>query len=874
MDSTPIRGNKNIQDVNIEPPHPKIYYTCYVFDEEIDYNQKSNRDGSNITSKLHTQKAFVISSFYQFHNEFYQILQCIKLYITKNIVGFELEKLIHSLVFDIPALCPGMVKVSYNYLTLYTMEFELNPINKIPKPGSDLKEIIKILGIRKVFDILKYIILEIPVIVFSLDKYILANAVKSLEEYLFPFTYPFSVIEILPKVYYKSLEKLSCFIAGINQKYSKDFFVLNDINLNDKNYLVVALSEEEPDYFYFKKKNDKCGIILKDCRKVIKKEEENEKYMVKDIGFPKHYQTKIMKNINQLFNDKNGKEKAINDIKNDDVRYQFFYFFTSMLLHYKSFIVNDKNILISNYKSEEIDSIDINRLFKIQDFILKSDDSLDFFTNFMSTRIWKIFLIKNIYPLTIEEKLNVLLLDENIRKKKNKNMIKQLFKENIPFLETNVFDIKEPALKINIVYDKDMHLIEKENDIFLSLDKEKMELLYNQKFLNSNVKIKNLYQDFYRESLIILKDKKFLEGYNNIGYNINISEELKPNNENYTYKLWYLLICYNFKYLDNGEKWIMFNEFLRDYQKLMPITKKIINEPFLTDLMFTTFIKYGDKQMCSLLYKEFNNISSVKEDYLTFIKLHKKFRDNKEEFKLTFPKETNLKERNYNIFGVPKGKKMDIPLICICEECKYKDFVNKLILNFSSMKDDKILFSCKICHQDYNAKIDVSESSLFEGEKKCQLYTPKYLFNYIKNLGEYNNQTFYKEHSEIFLNLIILFHLFGNSYSFLFPYADERPYAGFDPSTLKIKNVVKNKYIQKSINENKLKWYENIVQDEKKFKQRRISNILPSRKGSVGNFKIFEELNSASFFKKKDHKKKGPSNSSLKYSKTINENEK
>ena len=133
---------------------------------------------------------------------------------------------------------------------------------------------------------------------------------------------------------------------------------------------------------------------MKDCRKVIKKEEENEKYMVKDIGFPKHYQTKIMKNINQLFNDKNGKEKAINDIKNDDVRYQFFYFFTSMLLHYKSFIANDKNILISNYKSEEIDSIDINRLFKIQDFILKSDDSLDFFTNFMSTRIWKIFLIK------------------------------------------------------------------------------------------------------------------------------------------------------------------------------------------------------------------------------------------------------------------------------------------------------------------------------------------------------------------------------------------------------------------------------------------------------------------------------------------------
>ena len=70
-----------------------------------------------------------------------------------------------------------------------------------------------------IFDILKYVILEVPVIIFCKDKLILANTVKAFEEILFPFDYPFPIIEILPKTYYKSLEKLSTFLVGLNQNY-------------------------------------------------------------------------------------------------------------------------------------------------------------------------------------------------------------------------------------------------------------------------------------------------------------------------------------------------------------------------------------------------------------------------------------------------------------------------------------------------------------------------------------------------------------------------------------------------------------------------------------------------------------------------------
>ena len=870
-----------------DPPHPKIYYTVYIFDEELEYNQKVKKEGPSINTKLHIQKALVISSFYQFHIEFSEILKAIKKYIEKNIEGFELEKAIHSLVFDIPAPCPGMAKVIYNYFGLYQVEFVLNPINKIPKPGSDLRTVFNLLSIRKVLEILKYIILEVPVIIFCEDKLTLSNVVKSFEELLFPFTYPYPIIPILPKTYFKSLEKLSSFIVGINQKYQsndkdkEDFFLMNNINLNDKEYIVLSLTEQEPEPIYCKKNVDKNGLLLKDYTKIMEKNIKIEKYKIQDANFPKHYLTKLMKNLNQLFYGKDGTRKNIKDVQNDDIRYQFYYFFTSMLQHYKSFLNTETNKLIQLYSKVESDTIDINDLFKIQDFIYKDDDSIIFYTFFVKTRILKSFIIKNIYPTTIDEKLEVLLLDENIRKKKNKNMIKQLFKENTPFLSTTKFEIRNTEL-IKISYeDEKMHLseiINKNEKNFPLLDKDKMDLLYNKKFLGSNAKIKNLYIDFYIECQNMLKDKKFLEGYNNIGYKINLNEELKSNNENYILKLWYLIICYIFKHLDIGEKWMMFNELLKEIQNMSSPYKISIIDQFLSDLMFTTFIKYGDKQMCSLLYRELNDIPCVKEDYLIFTQLHKKFINKKEEFKFTLPKEAILKEKNYNIYNLPKGNKMSIALVTECPNpgCKVKVDLKPAILNFSSMTSDIINYKCSICHEYQKAIITISYGNAYNREDKYQLYTPKFLFYFIKQLGDFNMDDFYIKHTAIFFNIIILFQLRHHSYDFIFPYKERKltvnnkQYNGFDQENLEEQKVSENKYIYRNPNAHKIKWYENISPDIN-LNKRRFSKLIPSRRGSVGTFKSFEPLSSAAYFKKNNKKKQKSGFSNLKYSKTINE---
>ena len=870
-------NGENEEKIDIIPPHPKIYYSCYVFNEEIDYNQKTKKEGEFATIKLNTQKALVISSFYQFHAEFFEIMKGIKKWV-QSLAGLDLEKVIHSLVFDIPSPCPGMTRVKYNYSQFIEFQFELNSINKIPKAGSDLKVIFDVLGIRNVLEILNYVVLEVPVIVFCVDKYILANTVKSLEEFIFPFSYPYSVIEILPKVYYKSLEKLSCFIVGINQKYTNGFFEDNNIRIEDRNYLIVTLSEQEPHYTFHRKSPDKYGIILKDFNKVIKKEGEDSQKLLnvlKEITFPKHYLSKIMKNLNQLFHDKNGIKNNINDIENDDIRFKFYYFFISMLQHYKNFLINDKTKLIELYSKVESDSIELNDLFKFQDFI-RSDDSFEFFNQFMLTRIWKNFLIKNLYPSTIEDKLDVILMDEIITKKKNKNMIKQLFKENTPFLETLLFDIKKTEL-ISISDSNELLFNDSAQnntqDQLLLLNNDKLNLLY-QYYLESNQKVKNLYAEFYDTCQCILKERRFSEKYTSIGYNINIYKELKPNNENYVIKLRILLICYTFKDLDKGEKWVMFNELLKEIQNILNFErKKSIIDSFLANVMFTTFIKYGDKNMCSLLYKELLVIPCVKDNYLIFTQLHKKFINRKDEFKLPLPKETILKERNYNLFDSQENKLcMKIILICGCKNCKLPLDMVPTITTYSSTNYNEISFKCLVCHTKITARFSVSILSLNNQtkDKTYILYTPKALFNFIKSIGDFNVNTFYKEHPAVFFNLMILFQTHGNNYSFLFPYK-EKNYIGFNPKNLEIEKTDDKKYVNKRVSLGANKWYEKCDFPENRYRQKRYTKLLSSKK-TAGDFKTFEALNPTSFFQKDFSKKqKKKFNSALKRAKTLNE---
>ena len=784
-----------------------------------------------------------------------------------NKIDYNLENAIHDLVFDIPSPTPGISKVDYDFYGLCKVEFCLNPINKIPLPGADLKLLIKYFTLTDMTEVLKYVLLEVPILFFCQDKLTLVNVVKSFVEVIYPFKYQYPVIPILPKKYYRSLERFTCFIVGINQKYTKEFFDNSaNINLSNKDYVVVNISycegneiNQNSKAVLIRKSIENYNIILKDPKKNIENDSIlNNPKDIELIKLPKYYLQKLIKNLNKLLYEKTT-TKNIYDVSTEDIAFSFYYYFTAVFMHIDSFLINDETILINNYSKVENDTIKINELFKIDEFIAKEEESnMDFFRYFIpKTKIWRNFIIKKLYPMTIDEKLEILLFDEMIRWKKNKKF-QQLINLGTPFLNSKNFEITKVE---NIKSDYSMTKSTKSSNIngnkrisqvinnFPLLNDIISLKLFND-YLKSDKKLKNLYQEYYITCANLLKDKKVQECYNN-----NISDNIKPDNEKYGFKLWALILCYNFKNLNIGERWPLFNELLLQIQQMLPMEKIKNLDPFLSDLLFNTLIKYGDKEMCSLLYKELSEVPNVGEDYLIFLQLHSKFIQKSNEFKIVLPKLTTLKERNYNILNLPTGKKLGLVLIEYCERCRLCINLKPILLNASGLNTDKLMAKCLICHHEYPANVTITFGEE-KKDKKCQLYTPKYLYYYMRNLGEFNSQTFYKENLDIFLNLIIIFQIYMENYDFLFPYKTTMKNFGFNPD--KLEKTTEEGYeceIKKTIQH--MKWFEeiepdkNIVVNKKRFSK-------TSKRGSTVTFNT-NNLSSASFFEKQRKNQRGGS---------------
>ena len=95
---------------------------------------------------------------------------------------------------------------------------------------------------------------------------------------------------------------------------------------------------------------------------------------------------------------------------------------------------------------------------------------------------------------------------------------------------------------------------------------------------------------------------------------------------------------------------------------------------------------------------------------------------------------------------------------------------------------------------------------------------------------------------------MILFQTHGNNYTFLFPYK-EKNCIGFNPEKLEIEKTDDKKYINKKVSLGANKWYEKCDFPENRYRQKRYTKLLSSKK-TAGDFKTFEALNPISFFQK------------------------
>ena len=511
----------------------KIYYTCLLFYEDIEkyrncINQKNYNksvDSKNIRNKgLLIPKVICLSSFNVYYEQTKYILNRIKKYVdnfnynkrsTENINIYPIEQIIEGLIYALPALPRGL-----NSIILDDQSFSFNPCNTFDEykqlninKNSEIKNIIfketspndyprivtnysvlmYYFKIEDIFEVIKYIILEEPILFFCENKEDLTNVIISFISLIYPLKYSYPVVTILPEQNFSLISLFNHFIFGINVKYSEDYLIkkmildgtkfIRIIKL-DKRYINLLNSEDKENLQYsvftsLKADENKPLIQINEIegdsfnKDKIDSEEINIK---KNTNLPRHYfekcARKLERDITEKIKEIPKNKKTINisqekeNIFNNEIRENLLYFFTCILLKYQEYCVKfekkiyedkdiDGNIIEKEFgeRSYKLDekyytgNIELNDIFDSKEYI-ETIPSLDrdFYKVFFKTKIFYDFIYKKIFPESNQDKLDVLYFDELINKKISRESRMQ--KINIKFLEYD-YENEIEEIKIN-----------------------------------------------------------------------------------------------------------------------------------------------------------------------------------------------------------------------------------------------------------------------------------------------------------------------------------------------------------------------------------------------------------------------------------------
>ena len=784
----------------------KIYYTCYLFYEKLkDYQKcleiKCNGDkGKNLISisNILIPKVICLSSFSPFIAQSKTILHYLKQNIDNynfiKLIGnnydlpslnnsennFPIEKIIEGLIYNLPGLPRAnfIIKLNKdNFIfgdnantsssKLLESEsqiiFESSPANRRPKPIINYAVLMKFFRIEEIFEIIKYIILEEPIIFFSQNIQYLTYTIEGLLGLIYPFEYQYPVVSILPEENYSFINIYKCFIFGINDKYSDDIFVLKGINIDDqksvniiiienrfntllnsnekeksKNSVILHLKPNnskllkiaqnninnsigEIKDLYLKRKN-MIGEVMK-SRREEEEEKNREKASDKNeevkIKLPIHYYVKCCKRVETNYEAKlkeaksklKDKEKDKNlylklmeeekeKIFSNELAENFLYFFTSIFLHYQEYctkyqfeyIANNVQStsarkLTGNYRdgsysrSPELEkkyytnSLIINDLFNCNLFIDEMP-LLDkpFYTKFFTTNIFFNFMKKKIFPMSLQDKLDILFFDDKCNEKLSRESgIKKI---ETKFLEydmgnitgdINVGYISKPiteCFKEYLSYQKNrdkalnyfqyityqnMQPEEKNNSIenyysnnsivkinfyyfifpkllndglFYKQNKKEEESSNQWTSTRTNFSSRNsncLFNQFEKEANIIINDESIVKNYYNYYYTLTLTKNNPKPYEYYIKILFWQLFTKIFHQIPLSKKTYYFNYIMI----FANYNKEILDDNSLM-MMFFSLIKHGDRNMAVNFFPLIRN-----KTYLTFLILREKTRQDK-----------------------------------------------------------------------------------------------------------------------------------------------------------------------------------------------------------------------------------------------------
>ena len=493
----------------------KVYYTCLLFYENIEnyricinhrkFYKSSNINNTEIRNKgLLIPKVICLSSFSPYYEQTKSILHRIKNYVdnynfnnksTDNINIYPIEKIIEGLIFTLPAIPKGNASIkldkdtfSFNWKlndenpnndstlekidTIGSFESEMKeilfketPPNRLPRRIINYSILMNYFRIEEIYEVIKFIILEEPILFFSENKEVLTNVILGLVSLIYPLQYPYPVITILPEQNFPLISLFKHFVFGINAKYSEEFLTKKIILDGVKFIRIVKLEKrfnniinsEEKDklgnsiFTYLKADENKPLIIIEEVGGNSYEKDKIDSKNINDakvVNLPRHYFEKCARKLEKDTLEKfkeiqyKNKSKKVNDkekenIFNYEIIDNILYFFSCILLRYQEFCVKyekkiyedkdkDGNVVAKEFGERNINldekyymgNVELSDMFDCKKFI-DSIPLLDrpFYKVFFKTKIFYNFIYKKIFPESNQDKLDVLYFDEIINKK-------------------------------------------------------------------------------------------------------------------------------------------------------------------------------------------------------------------------------------------------------------------------------------------------------------------------------------------------------------------------------------------------------------------------------------------------------------------------
>ena len=801
--------------------------------EMIPIAKENNSNNNNdIFKKYYFPKILCLVSTQHIFREQEQILkQLYQYFIDDSLKKIPIEKKILTILCNIPIPPKGFLEIEYNLKENFEkIRIKREKMNKIPSIEDELALIFSKFSIHKVLKILKFILFEMKTIVFSTKINELSCFIYGLISLIFPFHYSFQVSSSIPNGAYDILESISPYILGINTKFDKSFFSNNKIDISDLRLFIIDLDDK------------KIRMIGED----------------KFPEIPKSLFKPLHDGLEEIFGIKNN--KVIYDlykINYKAARVLFFDFFVNILSDYELYIKKD-------YFKSKLTNTGIKNLFKIKEFIdSHSHNERAFYKKFTETQMFSDFIYKKMIPKNLNEKLELLLVDESLNKINNKKIFSK--KKSVVFLDSKEY---EHSIIYEIPQSRNLSSIER--TFFSNEEYRKNLLLYGQK-VNVEMNQKSNKEEYLFEYFIFpILNKSFFESPPPGEYflvpdsvlstdvdrtNTDIlSKSLKASQknsskklmeqemQNYIYLTYIELWAYSYWYLDNNEKDMKFNQMLE-------ILNKITNhEVELFDILFEALNKFKevDKILylydCLLKYKILPSsfIYSIVNTLLSKNKMTKSHSNN------YFPRNSDIiakqkKHQKRTFHSIKEGNlfgdKVTFHSKQPCPECdKILDIID-ISLNFKYTNKDIFWAKCPFCGKDIIPKLRVSlgykilnknQDSGFNTDKSTIfiLHSPYELKNNIRNiinkdgLKLFHLEDFKDKYPSLFWSCVWYFKLSKIDLDIILPYE----YTGIQDWNNPQKSLPINLVsVIKSNNETKNKLNEiNISKKTKKIKNKNI----------------------------------------------------